>query len=87
MTQEKNINLGIFGNPSTEKSESLLTMSQEERAADYDMAVANGDSRRLQEHEDFIQSVMKGLSLYLAITIKTYLTTLQLVEAIWGVFS
>jgi hypothetical protein len=60
---EENINLGIFGNPSTEKSESLLTMSQEERAADYDKAVANGDSQRLQEHEDFIQSVMKGLGL------------------------
>ena len=59
----ENINLGIFGKPSTERSESLLYMSQEERAADYDMAVANGDSQRLQEHEDFIQSVMKGLSL------------------------
>ena len=57
----ENINLGIFGKPSTERSESLLYMSQEERAADYDMAVANGDSQRLQEHEDFIQSVMKGL--------------------------
>ena len=59
----ENINLGIFGKPSTERSESLLYMSQEERAADYDMAVANGDSQRLQEHEDFIQSVMKGLGL------------------------
>ena len=59
----ENINLGIFGKPSTERSESLLYMSQEERAADYDMAVANGDSQRLQEHEDFIQSVIKGLGL------------------------
>lgn len=62
MTEEI-INLGIFGTPSTEKSESLLTMSQEERAADYEKAVANGDSQRLQEHEDLIQSVMKGLGL------------------------
>jgi hypothetical protein len=59
----ENINLGIFGKPSTERSESLLYMSQEERAADYDMAVTNGDSQRLQEHEDFIQSVIKGLGL------------------------
>lgn len=63
MTHEDNSNIGIFGKPSTEESESLLYMSQEERAADWDEAVANGDSQRLQEHEDFIQSVIKGLGL------------------------
>jgi hypothetical protein len=57
------INLGIFGKPSTERSEDLLSMTPDQRSADYDEAVANGDTERLQEHEDLIKSVMGGLGL------------------------
>ena len=38
------INLGIFGKPSTERSEDLLSMTPDQRSADYDKAVANGDT-------------------------------------------
>lgn len=57
------INLGIFGKPSTERSEDLLSMTPDQRSADYDKAVANGDTESLQEHEDFIKSVMDGLGI------------------------
>jgi hypothetical protein len=57
------LNSEIFGKPSTETSEDLLSMSPEERSADYDKAVAKGDVERLQEHEDLIKSVMGGLGL------------------------
>lgn len=54
-------NLGIFGKPSTKESEDLLTMSPNERSADYEEAVRTNNHKRLQEHEELIQSVMKGL--------------------------